>query len=212
MVQYGFPVPPALPLERPLCDPDALVRDGIAAERAAAAAVAAEARQPEVGGETDGRGGARDLPTGAEGEERQDTGDSEEWGGERVRLMNELFTRAQQRFAREAGSDERQFEMRVSLWSCARGSGRVLRGVWFCPWNGEEGISAGRACLYMMDRTLLQTFFMVFRSHCCDRSYIKSKSSLLPNQNPPWISTQWTQKCPLFVVYVFLEAQRLALC
>lgn len=113
MVQYGFPVPSELPLERPLCDSDALVRENIAAEQKAVAAAAAEARQPEEGVEAEG-GFAGDLPTGAEGNEQEDAG----WGEERVRLMNDLFMRAQERFAREAAGDERQFEIRVSLSGC----------------------------------------------------------------------------------------------
>lgn len=124
MVQYGFPVPPAVPLERPLCDPDALVRDSIAVERAAAAAAAEAGRQPEADGETEERV-VGDLPKGAERQEGEDTG---AWGGrgeERVRLMNDLFMSAQERFAREAGGDERQFETRVSRWLCA--------GFWWCP-------------------------------------------------------------------------------
>lgn len=125
MVQYGFPVPSELPLERPLCDPDALVRETIAAEqKAAAATAAAAASQPEADGETQ-EGAAGDIPYGAEGEEGEGVGG---WGGsgeERVDLMNELFMRAQQRFAREAGGDERQFEIRVSLW--------YNRVSWSCP-------------------------------------------------------------------------------
>eukprot|EP00903_Cladosiphon_okamuranus_P008723 g8355.t1 len=110
MVQYGFPVPPELPLERPLCDPDALVRENVAAEQKAAAAAAAmaEERQAEEGGEAEG-GVAGDLPTGAV---ENDPGDPR-WGEERVGLMNELFRRAQERFEREAAGDERQFEIRV---------------------------------------------------------------------------------------------------
>lgn len=116
MVQYGFPVPEEFPLERPLCDPDALVRENIAAEEKAAAA-AAEASQPEAGGETAEEVARGPPPAGAEGEEQEDAGGSGGMGEERVGLLNELFMRAQERFAREAAGDERQFEIRVSLTS-----------------------------------------------------------------------------------------------
>lgn len=101
MVQYGFPVPSTVPLERPLCDPDTLNRDSAAAAVQEKAAVAAPA--PAEGGRTEVEGEAEEGAEGGEG-----------WGEERVVLMNDLFLRAQQRLAREAGGDERQFEMSVS--------------------------------------------------------------------------------------------------
>eukprot|EP00752_Nemacystus_decipiens_P006521 g5872.t1 len=119
MVQYGFPVPEELPLERPLCDPDALVRENTSAEETPAAAAAAveataevEDREPEAGVEAKVEV-AQDLPAGAEREAQADAEESGGLGEERVGLMNELFMRAQERFAREAAGDERQFEIRV---------------------------------------------------------------------------------------------------
>lgn len=118
MVQYGFPAPPNVPLERPLCGSDALVRDTVAVameegkETAGAATAAAAAGEGVVGG-----GDAGGLPAAAaqeEEEERGSRGALSEAG--RVGLMNELFLRAQQRFAREAGGHERRFEIGVSLF------------------------------------------------------------------------------------------------
>lgn len=103
MVQYGFPVPSTVPIERPLCDPETLNRDtaAAAAQEKPAAAAAPEGGPTEVEDEVEG--GAKE---------------GEGWGEERVVFMSDLFQRAQQRLAREAGSDERQFEIGVSrgLW------------------------------------------------------------------------------------------------
>ncbi|CAM9247000.1 unnamed protein product [Pylaiella littoralis] len=101
MVQYGFPVPSTVPLERPLCDSDALNRDSAAgaAQEKATAAVAAAAAE---GGPTEGQDEAEGVTDVGEG-----------WGQERVVLMSDLFLRAQQRLAREAGGDELHFEMGV---------------------------------------------------------------------------------------------------
>lgn len=123
MVQYGFPAPPTVPLQRPLCGSDALIRDTVAVpkeagkETAEAATATAAAGEGVVGG---GDGGS--LPAAAAAQEEEEERGSR--GGlseaERVGLMNELFLRAQQRFAREAEGDERRFEMRVSCLLAAR--------------------------------------------------------------------------------------------
>ncbi len=111
MVQYGFPVPPNLPLERPLCGSNDPVRDSSAEAKAAAGAGLAGAAGGR-GGEGGGEGDAEEeLPAeGADGEESRGGLGQET----KVGLMNELFLRAQQRFAREANGDELQFEIRVS--------------------------------------------------------------------------------------------------
>lgn len=103
MVQYGFPVPSTVPLERPLCDPKTLNRDAAAA---AAQEKATEAAVPEG------------APTEVEDEVEGGTTEGEGWGEERVVFMSDLFLRAQQRLAKEADSDERQFEMGVSRGLC----------------------------------------------------------------------------------------------
>ncbi|CAM9302999.1 unnamed protein product [Ectocarpus sp. 4 AP-2014] len=115
MVQYGFPAPPNVPLERPLCGSDALVRDAVAVameqgkETAGAATATAAAGEGVVGG-----GNAEGLPAAAAQEEEEERGSRGALSeAERVGLMNELFLRAQQRFAREVGGDERRFEIGV---------------------------------------------------------------------------------------------------
>lgn len=93
MVQYGFPVPSNVPLARPLAD-TATLRDRVS---------------------------TRAKATGDEGSKAAAAADREEalvteWG-EVVRrgLMDELFMRGQQRFARQARGDKRRFEILVSL-------------------------------------------------------------------------------------------------
>lgn len=94
MVQYGFPVPPTVPLARPLGE------SGASQNRISATAKVA----------VDGGASAAAGETAEGGEVRM-----QEWGEQSRRdLMDELFLRGQQRFAREAGSDNQQFEILVN--------------------------------------------------------------------------------------------------
>ncbi|CAN0415310.1 unnamed protein product [Ascophyllum nodosum] len=83
MVQYGFPVPPMVLISRPLGDP--------ASRR-------------------DRSSTAMPVPGGKEGEGTSSTLEGDAY---RLDLMDELFTRGQQRFAREAGGDNQRFEVLV---------------------------------------------------------------------------------------------------
>lgn len=101
MVQYGFPAPPTIPLARPLTDSGGL-RDRVPA-KAQAGAPGGEGGEAATGSERDEQ-------------EEEDVG-VEQWGElQRRQLMDELFMRGQQRFAREAGGDDQQFETLVGWW------------------------------------------------------------------------------------------------
>lgn len=106
MVQYGFPVPTTVPLARPLGDTD------VVQNRASATAKA----------EMDsGEGSVANKAAPGEGMEMAaaEGGGGEEWGEvARRSLMDKMFMLGQQRFAREAGSDNLKFETLVSLLSC----------------------------------------------------------------------------------------------
>lgn len=69
-----------------------------------------------AGGQGEGRVGGESVSEEGGGEQAAAEGEGEwdGWGEEtRVGVMNDLFRRAQERFAREAGGNERQFEIRV---------------------------------------------------------------------------------------------------
>ena len=100
MVQYGFPVPPMVLISRPLGDP--------ASRR-------------------DRSSTAMPVPGGKEGERTSSTLEGDAY---RLDLMDELFMRGQQRFAREAGGDNQRFEVLVSsvcLRICERACARFAR-------------------------------------------------------------------------------------
>lgn len=102
MVQYGFPVPTAVPLARPLGDSDAV-------QNRASATAKAEMDS--------GEGSVADKATPGVGVEAAaaERGGGEEWGEvARRSLMDEMFMLGQKRFAREAGSDNLKFETLVS--------------------------------------------------------------------------------------------------
>lgn len=148
MVQYGFPVPSMLPLQRPLCDPDAFIRDSIAAaqggDTAAAPAPTAGSDTTDSGdgsaaGEKEGAGrvGGGSVTEEGGGDQADGDGEWDGWGEEtRVGVMNDLFRRAQERFAREASGNERQFEMRVRGWSWL--AGPYVGTIVFCLSCKEE--------------------------------------------------------------------------
>lgn len=102
MVQYGFPVPTNVPLARPLGD------TGAPQKRAPVAVKA------EVDSGVDVVADEAIME-----EEAAATVAGEVWGeAERRRLMDDMFILGQQRFAREAGSNNLKFETLVSCsWS-----------------------------------------------------------------------------------------------